>query len=334
MLTSSPRRRLWLALLAICGSALLCGSLATGEARANDCAVNNLWQMGVSNTCNGITYLSGTAPTELSVSTSASGGTAVSGWATSLIGATKGVYGSTNSTSANASGVTGIVNVGTTGSYSAGVAGFNNGTNFGGFGVYGRHAGQGIGVYGEAENGFAVSGFSPNNWSGYFQGSVSVVGTLYKSSGAFRIDNPIDPEHSYLQHSFVESPQMTNIYKGHVTTNGKGFATVKLPSWFGALNKDFEYQLTILGHAPWGTEARVWDEIAHNRFTIRTSKPNVKVSWQMTGVRQDRYANAHRIRAVVPKEDTADGRYLHPDLYGKPLSKSVVVLPGMRPRSR
>jgi hypothetical protein len=151
----------------------------------------------------------------------------------------------------------------------AGVRGDNNNATCCGMGVAGFQSGQGIGVYGEAPNGFGLSGFSPGNWSGYFQGSVNVVGTLFKSSGAFRIDNPLDPAHSYLQHSFVESPDMKNVYDGTVSTNGKGFATVKLPAYFQALNKDFRYQLTIVGTRGW--RARVVKEIANNRFTIQTT---------------------------------------------------------------
>jgi hypothetical protein len=127
---------------------------------------------------------------------------------------------------------------------------------------------------------------------------------------------------------------MKNIYDGNVTTNAKGFATVTLPKWFQALNKDFRYQLTIVGHAPWDTQARVWDEIKNNRFTIRTNHAGVKVSWQVTGIRHDAWANAHRIQTVVPKEGSADGTYVHPELYGKPMTKSVVVLPGMDPKTR
>src|SRR5215218_5856225 len=224
-----------------------------------------------------------------------------------------GLFGTISSSAANAAGVRG-----------------NNSGACCGMGVAGFHAGTGIGVYGEAQNGFAVSGFSPNNWSGYFQGSVNVVGTLYKSSGAFRIDNPLDPAHAYLQHSFVESPDMKNVYDGVIRTNGKGFATVKLPGWFQALNKDFRYQLTPLGHNAWGARVVVWEEIHNNRFTIR-SEPNVKISWQITGIRNDPYANAHRIETVVAKQGSTDGRYVHPELYGRPLAKSVVVLPGMRP---
>jgi len=237
---------------------------------------------------------------------------------------TYGVEGNSSSSAANAAGVFGLIN--SAAANAAGVRGQNSG-NCCGMGVAGFHTGSGIGVYGEAQNGFAVSGFSPNNWSGYFQGSVNVVGTLFKSSGAFRIDNPIDPAHSYLQHSFVESPDMKNVYDGVVRTNGKGFATVTLPNWFEGLNKNFRYQLTIVGRRGW--RARVVKEIAKNRFTIQSDEPRVKVSWQVTGIRHDAYANAHRIQTVVPKSGSADGKYVHPDLYGKPMSKSVVVLPGM-----
>ena len=53
-------------------------------------------------------------------------------------------------------------------------------------------------------------------------GNTNIFGTLYKTSGAFRIDHPLDPENQYLQHSFVESPDMMNIYNGNVTLDDKG----------------------------------------------------------------------------------------------------------------
>jgi hypothetical protein len=248
-------------------------------------------------------------------------------------GTAPGVLGDTISRDPNAAGVSGTIT--SNADYSAGVRGANNAASCCGFGVVGFHAGQGIGIGGYAPNGFGVFGWSPNNWAAYFDGAVEVVrdlhvnGTLYKGAGAFRIDNPLDPAHSYLQHSFVESPQMMNVYNGNVTTNAKGFATVQLPRWFQALNKDFRYQLTILGHAPWDTQARVWNEVRDNRFTIRTNHGNVKVSWQVTGVRHDPYANAHRIQVVVPKEGTTEGTYMHPQLYGQAQSKSETALPGI-----
>jgi hypothetical protein len=244
-------------------------------------------------------------------------------------GSSPGVMGETSSTVANASGVYGKIN--SSADYSGGVRGENFNTACCGFGVVGFHSGQGIGIGGYAPNGFGVFGWSPNNWAGYFDGAVEVVhdlhvnGTLFKAGGAFRIDNPLDPAHSYLQHSFVESPDMKNIYDGVAKTNAQGYATVQLPKWFQALNKDFRYQLTVMGRS--FAQAIVWKEIAHNRFTIKTNQPNVKVSWQVTGIRHDPYANAHRIQLVVPKTGSDAGKYAHPRLYGQPAGKGVAALP-------
>ena len=66
-------------------------------------------------------------------------------------------------------------------------------------------------------------------------GNVSVTGTLSKGSGSFKIDHPLDPKNKYLYHSFVESPDMMNIYNGNITTDANGFATVEMPDWFEAL---------------------------------------------------------------------------------------------------
>jgi hypothetical protein len=149
-------------------------------------------------------------------------------------------------------------------------------------------------------------------------GNARVTGTLTKGAGAFEIDHPVDPKHFYLRHSFVESPDMKNIYDGLVTTDGTGMATVRLPAYFGALNKDFRYQLTVIGRS--FAQAIVWKELADGgrEFRIRTSEPKVKVSWQVTGIRKDAYANAHRLKVVERKTGAAEGKYLHPGLFGHP----------------
>jgi hypothetical protein len=95
---------------------------------------------------------------------------------------------------------------------------------------------------------------------------------------------------------------------------------VDLPSYFGAENKDFKYQLTVIGQF---AQAIIGKEISSNQFEIMTDKPNVKVSWQVTGVRQDAYANAHRIVPEVQKESKNIGRYLHPVELGK--SKNLAI---------
>jgi hypothetical protein len=242
-----------------------------------------------------------------------------------------GVQGSTGSTTANASGVFGTIN--SHSDYAGGVRGENFNATCCGFGVVGFHAGQGIGIGGYAPNGFGVFGWSPNNWAAYFDGAVEVVrdlhvnGTMYASAKNFRIDDPLDPAHKYLQHASVESSQLKDIYDGVVTTDARGFATVRLPSWFEALNRDFRYQLTIVGSS--FAQAIVAKEIHHNQFTIRTNKPKIKVSWQVTGIRHDPYAKAHPLQVIASKQAKEQGTYLAPRLYGQPQSKSVNVIPGM-----
>lgn len=139
-------------------------------------------------------------------------------------------------------------------------------------------------------------------------GDLDVVGTLSKGSGTFKIDHPLDPYNKYLYHSFVESPDMMNIYNGNITTDEEGFATVDMPEYFDALNVEFRYQLTVIGSF---SQAIVSQEIAENQFVIQTDQPNVKVSWQVTGVRNDTFAKDHRVVPEVDKEPENIGTLLY-----------------------
>ena len=156
---------------------------------------------------------------------------------------------------------------------------------------------------------------------------MAVTGTLFKSGGAFRIDHPLDPENKYLSHSFVESPDMKNIYDGVAVFDQAGEAIVALPDWFEALNGDFRYQLTPMGAA---FVPDVAEEIASNRFKIGGGISGKKVSWQVTGVRHDAFANANRIQVEEMKPDAAVGTYLHPEAFGQPLE---TVDPRRQPRT-
>ena len=134
--------------------------------------------------------------------------------------------------------------------------------------------------------------------NGFFAGNLNVTGSVSKSGGSFRIDHPLDPENKYLFHSFVESPDMKNIYDGVVALDENGEATVALPDWFEALNQDFRYQLTCIGgYAP----VYVASEVSGNRFRIAGGREGLKVSWMLTGIRHDTYANTHRIAVEVEK---------------------------------
>jgi hypothetical protein len=151
--------------------------------------------------------------------------------------------------------------------------------------------------------------------------NLTVTGSLSKPAGSFKIDHPLDPENRILYHSFVESPDMKNVYDGVVTLNSKGQAWVELPPYFEALNKDYRYQLTSIG-AP-APNLYVAQEVRGNRFQIAGGIPGGKVSWQITGTRQDAYAQKHRIPVEEEKPVDEQGFYLSPDSFGQPKEKGV-----------
>jgi trimeric autotransporter adhesin len=113
---------------------------------------------------------------------------------------------------------------------------------------------------------------------------------------------------------------MVNLYNGNVTTDQHGISVVVLPDYFEALNRDFRYQLTVIGQF---AQAIVAQEIEKGRFIIKTDKPSVKVSWQVTGVRRDAFANAHRIQVEEEKPAQERGHYLHPELFGATEEESI-----------
>jgi trimeric autotransporter adhesin len=169
-------------------------------------------------------------------------------------------------------------------------------------------------------NGSGPSPMTLNNNGSVTIGTLDVTTMLTKPGGSFKIDHPLDPANKYLYHSFVESPDMKNIYDGVASLDGNGEAVITLPDYFGALNRDFRYQLTTIGgFAP----VYIAEEIQNNQFKIAGGKPGLKVSWQVTGTRQDAFANAHRIQAEVEKAPADRGHYLHPELFGAPATARI-----------
>jgi hypothetical protein len=214
---------------------------------------------------------------------------------------------------------------------STGVYGYSSN----GIGVYGESTDY-VGVYGRSDDYIAIYGRSKNGHAAWLDGNVKINGSLDKAGGSFKIDHPLDPANRYLSHSFVESPDMKNIYDGTVALDKNGEAVIQLPDWFDALNKDFRYQLTAIG-AP-GPNLYIAKEISddctnhsnnssknngNSRFKIAGGNSGMKVSWQVTGIRRDPWANANRIQVEEDKPAKERGYYMYPDLYGQPKEKSI-----------
>jgi hypothetical protein len=269
----------------------------------------NIWMQSPGG--NVLIGFTGTAAAKLDVRTTSQRGIYVSA------SASEAIYGTT----ANGNGITGVssTNVGiyglSTAAASAGVIGENNY-----IGVQGVNKGTDANRQGvRGENSASAGGYA-----GIFVGgSTWIAGTLQKSAGAFLIDHPLEPETKFLYHSFVESPDMKNIYDGTVTTGANGLATVTMPDWFGTLNKDLRYQLTTIGQF---AQAIVAQEMSGNQFVIQTSLPNVKVSWMVTGIRNDPYAQQNRIPLEKLKRPDEVGKYIYPEGYGKSRAFALDVL--------
>jgi hypothetical protein len=239
-----------------------------------------------------------------------------------------------NSVGVSGSSQSGTGVIGTSsGSSGVGVGGVNN-AGVGAVGVSGSST-SGTGVRGSSSGGTAVHGVNlgGGGLAGRFEGNVSVTGLLSKPGGQFLIDHPLDPRNRYLAHSFVESPDMMNIYNGDVVLDRDGSALVELPAWFGALNRDFRYGLAPIGSP--GPDLHIADVIVDNRFRIAGGTQGMKVSWQVTGIRRDPYADAHRVVVEADKPLQERGRCLYPELYpelhpdldAEPSSQAAVTTP-------
>lgn len=271
--------------------------------------------------------------------TLSSSGVGVQGLAlSSSTGTNVGVYGQSSSTGAGA-GVFGYNPSGTGGTFGVfgrsdstggtGVLGFAFGSSGTTFAVDGQSASpNGTGVRGWAYNStgtnYGVYGRSDSTtgYGVYSQGNAHVEGNLSVSGTKnFKIDHPLDPANKYLLHASIESSDVMNLYNGNIVLNKHGEAWVTLPDWFEMLNRDFRYQLTAIG-AP-GPKLYVAEEIQGNRFKIAGGREGMKVSWQVTGVRQDAYVEANRMKVEQDKPDAERGYFLHPEAYGQPKEKGI-----------
>jgi hypothetical protein len=194
------------------------------------------------------------------------------------------------------------VNVGVQGNATTGHG--VDGDSQSGIGVAGGTGGTGpnaVGVFGIARAG-------AGSFAGVFQGNVDVRGNLSKSGGGFKIDHPLEPTERYLNHSFVESSERKNVYDGIAVLDENGQAVVKLPAWFGVLNRDFRYQLTCIGaFAP----LYIAERLSNNQFVIAGGRLGMEVSWQVTGIRSDGWACANPLYVEEEKHALERGRWRH-----------------------
>jgi hypothetical protein len=71
-------------------------------------------------------------------------------------------------------------------------------------------------------------------------------------------------------------------FSGEVWTDGRGFATVRLPAAAAAIDA-FDCEVVALGGVP----ARVSSERAGGRLTIETDEPHVRVAWRLVAAQHD-----------------------------------------------
>jgi hypothetical protein len=186
----------------------------------------------------------------------------------------------------------------------------------GGYGGGGGGSGNSGGAAGNGTQGIIVITYAiqpATTFTGnvQFSGNLSVTDSISKGSGSFVIDHPLDPKNKLLYHSFVESPDVKNVYDGVAELNENGEATITLPDYFEALNKEFRYLGTPLVDAM--PNLHIKKEIKDNKFTIAGGKPYGRIFWQVTGIRHDPYILANPIIPEVEKGPAAlvmKGEYL------------------------
>ncbi|MEQ1935245.1 MAG: hypothetical protein ABL962_15405 [Fimbriimonadaceae bacterium] len=192
---------------------------------------------------------------------------------------------------------------------------------FGDYALYGRgrkSGGRGIAGAADYANGTGVIGNYPGGnqgWGVYAYGNMGCSGVK-----PFNIDHPFDPTNKYLRHYSSEAPEPQNFYNGLVTTDGQGKAWVDLPDYFGEINKEPRYTLTVVDdtEGPGFVQVKVARKIRNNRFLIMTSAPSIEVSWEVKAIRNDLYVRKYGAPVEIEKPELYKGKYQNPAIYNQP----------------
>ena len=136
--------------------------------------------------------------------------------------------------------------------------------------------------------------YSYSNVRWYITGGLTISGSLAKGSGSFKIDHPLESmsETHHLVHSFVESPQANNIYRGKIQLKN-GVAKVNLDEvstmtegTFVALNREIHTYTS--NETDWdAVKGKVEGNILH--IECQNNQSNAIVSWLVIGERQDKH---------------------------------------------
>ena len=116
-------------------------------------------------------------------------------------------------------------------------------------------------------------------------------GTLSKGGGSFKIDHPLDPENKYLYHSFVESPDMMNVYNGNVVLDERRRG--RRSSCRSGSRRSTATSATSSRCIGGGSRGSCTIAAGDRRQPLhdrRRAGRASKVSWQVTGIRQDAFA--------------------------------------------
>jgi hypothetical protein len=228
-------------------------------------------------------------------------------------------------------GLNGLVGTGGNGDQDSLARGGTGVLGFGGGGGPGEGPGPDMGQDGAGgsfsggsmagELGDGIDAVGGSGFAAVFTGDIVVTGEVNSTVKLFKIDHPQDPANRYLVHASVESSETMNIYTGNVVLDEGGAAVVQLPGWFQAENADFRYSLAAVG-AP-APNLYIAEEVSGNQFKIAGGHGGQKVSWQLTGVRQDAYAKAHPLVVDQAKKPREQGYYVRPELFGQPEEKGM-----------
>jgi hypothetical protein len=191
-----------------------------------------------------------------------------------------------------------------------------------GAGISATGGSAGASTGGDGIDAFAGMGGAGLGFAGSFTGDVTITGSLSVSGTKhFRIRRPPRSRQQVSLPCRVRVLRGVGSLQWQRGSDQNGVAVVRLPKWFEALNTDFRYQLTAIGGpAP---NLHVAQEAHQRSFSIAGGAPGMKVSWQITGVRNDAWAKAHPMAVEVNKTLRERGHYIHPELFGAPPENSI-----------